>query len=385
LGWKLDLPAIALPIGISFFTFTQIAFLVDSASGRARETRFVHYLLFVSYFPHLIAGPVLHHGEMIPQFRRAETYGPREDAIAVGFSVFLLGLFKKIMLADRIAPFANAAFDPVHAPSLGLVAAWAGALAYAVQIYFDFSAYCDMAIGVSRMFNIALPMNFDSPYKACSIIDFWRRWHMTLSRFLRDYLYVPLGGNRKGSWRRHANLLVTMVLGGLWHGAGWNFLIWGGLHGGFLIVNHGWRWLRRDRRYGGAAGRLAAWALTFLCVVVAWVFFRAPDLATACDVLAGMAGLHSPALASAPGIGRREAVMLGLLLGVVLLMPTIREIMRGEALVLEAPPGPARVDVFPALRLRWRPGVAWAAACFGLFAASLLEMTQVSQFLYFRF
>jgi alginate O-acetyltransferase complex protein AlgI len=163
------------------------------------------------------------------------------------------------------------------------------------------------------------------------------------------------------------------------------FLIWGGLHGGFLIVNHGWRWLRRGRPDGGAAGRLAGWALTFLCVVVAWVFFRAPDLSTACDVLAGMAGLHGPAPALGPGIGKREAVTLGVLLGVALLMPNIREIMRGEVLVLEAPPGPARVDAFPALRLRWRPGIAWAAACFGLFAVSLLDMTRVSQFLYFRF
>ena len=279
----ISLPVIVLPIGISFFTFTQIAFLVDTARGRAGDAGLLHYLLFVTYFPHLIAGPVLHHAEMIPQFRRPGTYAPRADAIAVGLTVFMLGLFKKVVLADQIGSLADSTF--AHAHTLGCVDAWAGALAHTLQIYFDFSAYCDMAIGVSRMFNIALPMNFESPYKACSIIDFWRRWHMTLSRFLRDYLYIPLGGNRHGGTRRYANLLATMVLGGLWHGAGWTFVCWGALHGFFLIINHGWRAARRllgiADNAGGVAGRLAAWALTFLAVVVAWVFFRAPDLNTA--------------------------------------------------------------------------------------------------------
>jgi len=181
----LAVPQIVLPIGISFFTFTQIAFLVDTARGRANGTGLIHYLLFVTYFPHLIAGPVLHHAEMIPQFRRPETYAPRASAIAVGMTAFMLGLFKKVVLADQVGTLANGAFSPGHSHTLGFLDAWGGALAYTMQIYFDFSAYTDMAIGLSRLFNISLPANFESPYKACSIIDFWRRWHMTLSRFLR--------------------------------------------------------------------------------------------------------------------------------------------------------------------------------------------------------
>jgi alginate O-acetyltransferase complex protein AlgI len=379
-GPGLDLHAIALPIGISFFTFTQIAFLVDVAAGRAGEASFVQYLLFVTYFPHLIAGPVLHHADMIPQFRRAETYVSRHDAMAVGLSVFLLGLFKKSVLADNLAGIANAAFDPGRAHVIGFAAAWAGALAYTLQIYFDFSGYSDMAMGLSRLFNIRLPVNFDSPYKACSITEFWRRWHMTLSQFLRDYLYIPLGGNRNGWWRQQANLLGTMALGGLWHGAGWNFLIWGSLHGLFLIVAHGWQRVRPVA--AGWSGRLRGWALTFLCVVVAWVFFRATDLATAGGMLAAMAGLHG--FAPWHALNVREALTLVVPLCVVLLMPNIRELMRGEILVLGEPRVRA-ADVLPALRLHWRPGITWAAACFGLFAVSLLEMTGISQFLYSRF
>ncbi|MBL8463808.1 MAG: MBOAT family protein, partial [Thauera sp.] len=240
--WHFD--AIVLPLGISFFTFTQIAFLVDAWRGEAREFNFVHYTLFVTYFPHLIAGPVLHHREMMPQFAQPSTYRLDWENIAVGLAIFGLGIFKKVVLADGIAPHANAVFQAAEAgQALSLLDAWGGALAYTFQLYFDFSGYSDMAIGLSRMFGVKLPLNFDSPYKAGSISEFWRRWHMTLSRFLRDYLYIALGGNRKGSLRRHANLFVTMVLGGLWHGAGWTFVVWGALHGFYLMVNHAWRWL----------------------------------------------------------------------------------------------------------------------------------------------
>ncbi len=384
---KTNLPAVVLPIGISFFTFTQIAFLVDTARGRAGEASLVHYLLFVSYFPHLIAGPVLHHAEMIPQFRRADTYTLRSRAIAVGMTVFMLGLFKKVVLADEIGVVSDAAFLPAHAHSLGFFDAWVGALAYTLQIYFDFSAYTDMAIGLSRMFNISLPANFESPYKACSIVDFWRRWHMTLSRFLRDYLYIPLGGNRNGVLRRHANLLATMVLGGLWHGAGWTFVVWGALHGFFLIINHGWRAARVmlgiAENAAGIAGRLAAWALTFLAVVVAWVFFRAPDLTAALDVLAGMAGLHGVAPAAVVS-ARQELVLAGLLV-IALCFPNVREIMAQEEVVLGAARRLGGAAPFPTFRISWRPSAAWAAACFGLFVISLLQMTRVSQFLYFQF
>ena len=229
---------IVLPLGISFFTFTQIAYLADVFQDKAREARLVHYALFVSYFPHLIAGPILHHKEMMPQFAERRTYRLQRNSVLLGAVIFTLGLAKKVLIADNLAPFANAAFGSPDHPSLLL--AWGGVLAYSFQIYFDFSGYSDMAIGLSRLFGIRLPLNFNSPYKSRNIIEFWRRWHMTLSRFLRDYLYFPLGGNRHGPARRYANLMITMLLGGLWHGAGWNFAIWGALHGLFLSVNHLW-------------------------------------------------------------------------------------------------------------------------------------------------
>ncbi|MDE2573926.1 MAG: MBOAT family protein, partial [Rhodospirillales bacterium] len=335
-GRDAGLGRIILPIGISFFTFTQIAYLVDIARGLTRGSGFVSYLLFVSYFPHLIAGPVLHHGDMMPQFAAPATFRPDERAIAVGFTAFILGLFKKVALADQVAPFARAAFVAGGHPGASL--AWAGALAYTLQIYLDFSAYSDMAIGLSRMLNIRLPANFESPYKAASIIDFWRRWHISLSRFLRDYLYIPLGGGRRGTGRRYANLLLTMVLGGLWHGAGWTFVLWGGLHGVYLIVNHGWRHVARHLPPGGRAGRFAGWALTMLAVILAWVLFRAPDIGTAWAVLCGMAGL-SGAGRALPG-GAQEGAVLAALGIMVLALPNLREVMRGESLVLADPAAP---------------------------------------------
>ena len=225
---------IILPLGISFFTFTQVAFLVDTYQGKVKEYDFVHYVLFVTFFPHLIAGPVLHHKDMMPQFARPTTYQIKWNNIASGLLLLILGLCKKTLWADSLAPFATGIFDGVEqAAAAGILPtsyeAWAGALAYTLQIYFDFSGYTDMALGIALMFNIRLPTNFNSPYQATSIIEFWRRWHITLSTFLRDYLYIPLGGNRHGLLRRHTNLLTTMLLGGLWHGAGWNFFCWGGL------------------------------------------------------------------------------------------------------------------------------------------------------------
>jgi alginate O-acetyltransferase complex protein AlgI len=277
---------ILLPVGISFYTFTQIAFLVDAYRGKVAHYRLPHYALFVTYFPHLIAGPILHHKDMIPQFERAETKRPDPHLILCGLIIFAIGLFKKTCLADGIQPLVALAFGP-SPPSFDQ--AWIGALAYTFQLYFDFSGYSDMAIGISLMFGIFLPLNFNSPYKATSIIDFWRRWHMTLSRFLRDYLYISLGGNRHGSLARYVNLMVTMALGGLWHGAAWTFVIWGVLHGLYLCINHVWN------NYGPAIAprferpaRLAAFALTFLSVVVAWVFFRAENVSSALSILAKM-------------------------------------------------------------------------------------------------
>src|SRR5688572_7644277 len=234
-GTNLSLGTIILPLGISFFTFTQIAFLVDAYRGYAKEYNFVHYCLFVTYFPHLIAGPVLHHKEMMPQFQQAGTYRINSEDVAVGMTFFVIGLFKKAVLADGIAPYASPLFADPGQPDF--FSAWGGALAYTFQLYFDFSGYSDMAIGLSRVLGVKLPLNFNSPYKAVNIIDFWRRWHITLSRFLRDYLYISLGGNRKGPTRRYVNLFVTMLLGGLWHGASWSMVVWGALHGLYLVLN----------------------------------------------------------------------------------------------------------------------------------------------------
>jgi len=296
LGTHWRLVEVVLPIGISFYSFTQIAFLVDAWHGKVNETRFVHYGLFVTYFPHLVAGPVLHHAQMMPQFAQPSVYLFNRVNFAAGLAIFCIGLFKKVMLADGIAPYADAIFNPADAGAVpGIQEAWIGALSYTLQLYFDFSGYSDMAIGLSWMFNIQLPFNFDSPYKSTSISDFWRRWHISLSTFLRDYLYVPLGGNRKGAVRRYLNLAATMVLGGLWHGASWSFVLWGALHGVYLMVNHAFRALAARRGWQAwmdASLRFSvlSWVLTMLAVVVAWVFFRAITLEGAVRMLQGMAG-----------------------------------------------------------------------------------------------
>lgn len=274
---------ISLPIGISFFTFTQIAFLVDSYQGKAKEYNFIHYCLFVTYFPHLIAGPILHHKEMMSQFEDAKNYKISAQNIAVGLTIFTIGLAKKILLADNLVGMVNPVFAQNAHPHF--IEAWFGVLAYSFQLYFDFSGYSDMAIGLSRLFGINLPLNFNSPYKAISISDFWQRWHMTLSRFLREYVYIPLVGNRYGQIHRYQNLMLTMLLGGLWHGAGYTFVVWGFLHGLYLIINHSWSFLviRFKLKVLNKNHKIYQ-ILTFLSVVIAWCFFRSPDVKTALDV-----------------------------------------------------------------------------------------------------
>jgi len=286
---------VLLPLGISFFTFTQIAFLMDAYRGEAKEYDPILYLLFVTFFPHLIAGPIIHHKEMMPQFAAPVTYRPRSANIALGLTIAVIGLCKKVFLADRLAPFADSVFTAAATTTLTLFESWMGALAYTFQIYFDFSGYSEMAVGFALMFNIVLPWNFNSPYRATSIIEFWRRWHMTLSRFLRDYLYFPLGGNRLGHIRTYLNVFVVMVLGGLWHGAGWTFITWGAIHGVLILVNHA----LRDTALLPADGhtmRFVGWLLTFVAVVFAWVFFRSPDMTTALSLTKGMLGLHGATL-----------------------------------------------------------------------------------------
>ncbi|HET9863581.1 MAG TPA: MBOAT family protein [Steroidobacteraceae bacterium] len=296
-GTQIPLLHVVLPLGVSFFTFTQIAYLVDVYAGKVVERNPVHYALFVTYFPHLIAGPVLHHAEMMPQFRDPAIYQPRLRNFVIGMAFLLMGLAKKVLVADSVAPLANAVFDSGHAGSLSAAAAWLGVTAYTLQIYFDFSGYSDMAVGLSLLIGVRLPYNFNSPYQSWNITEFWRRWHMTLSRFLRDYLYVPLGGNRRGQVRRYVNLMITMLLGGLWHGASWTFVVWGGLHGMYLVVNHGWQWVRarferpRESRAPTSLGRVLGGAVTLFCVMVAWVFFRATDVHSAFAILRNMFGI----------------------------------------------------------------------------------------------
>ncbi|WNL16600.1 MBOAT family protein [Arcobacter cryaerophilus gv. pseudocryaerophilus] len=282
-GSNIPLPHIILPLGISFFTFTQIAFLVDAYRREAKEYSLVNYMLFVTYFPHLLAGPILHHKEMMPQFASKYNWVKNYRNIALGLFIFSIGLFKKVVIADTFAPWATAGFDT--ATTLNLIEAWATSLSYTFQLYFDFSGYCDMAIGISLMFNIKLPINFNSPYKALNIQDFWRRWHMTLSRFLRDYIYIPLGGNRKGEFRTYTNLLATFLIGGLWHGAGWTFIIWGALHGIALAIHRFWQSL------GFKMNKILAWFITFNFINITWIFFRAKDFESAMKVLKGMFGM----------------------------------------------------------------------------------------------
>lgn len=391
-GSHLSLGAIILPLGISFFTFTQIAFLVDAYQGKVKEYNFTHYLLFVTYFPHLIAGPIIHHKEMMPQFSSPATYRINAEHFAVGLTIFVLGLSKKVLIADSLAGHANPFFNAVsHGQTLALSDAWAGALAYTLQLYFDFSGYSDMAIGLSLMFNIRLPINFDSPYKSTNIIDFWRRWHMTLSRFLRDYLYFPLGGNRKGVSRRYLNLMATMLLGGLWHGAGWTFVIWGGLHGLYLMINHGWRDFKKRMNWGDG-GRLAkvfAGTITFLSVVVGWVFFRSDSLAAASSMLSSMVGMNGLLNRWVPA---REALKLVIpCLMLVWFMPNVRQMLLKYKPTFEdiadiKTPAPVPWGRF-AKWLCWKPSpfVALIGGIFFFVVLLAIGANHTSEFLYFQF
>ncbi len=272
---------IVLPLAISFFTFQQIAYLVDSYRGETAEYDFLNYLLFVTFFPQLIAGPIVHHKEMIPQFMSKWNQVKRYKNIVLGVIIFSIGLFKKVLIADSFAIWATQGFD--HAENLAFFAAWFTSLSYTFQLYFDFSGYTDMAIGIALMFNIKLPINFNSPYKSLDIQDFWRRWHMTLSKFLRDYVYIPLGGNRESNvFKSYFNLIAVFVLGGLWHGASWMFIIWGLLHGLALVIFNIWK------KFGFSLNKPMAWFVTFNFINITWIFFRAENLDSAMKVLKGM-------------------------------------------------------------------------------------------------
>jgi D-alanyl-lipoteichoic acid acyltransferase DltB (MBOAT superfamily) len=277
---NIPLLELALPLAISFFTFQQIAYLVDSYRRETTEYDFLNYALFVTFFPQLIAGPIVHHKEMMPQFANRWNLVKKYKNIAIGIFIFSIGLFKKVVIADTFAVWATNGFD--KAETLNFIEAWATSLSYTFQLYFDFSGYTDMAIGIALLFNIRLPINFNSPYKAKDIQDFWRRWHITLSRFLRDYIYIPLGGNRQGKFKTYSNLMVTFILGGLWHGAGWTFVFWGFLHGMALVIHRIWKIL------GYQINSFMAWFITFNFINISWVFFRAKEWEDAIKVLHGM-------------------------------------------------------------------------------------------------
>ena len=285
-GTGLPLMRIVLPLGISFFTITQIAFLVDAYEGLVEERNLLNYALFVTFFPHLLAGPILHHKEMMPQFEQLRNKVVNWKNIYLGLALFFIGLFKKVVIADQFATWATPGFDTTL--SLHFFEAWLASLSYTFQLYFDFSGYSDMAVGVGWMFNIRLPINFNSPYKATGIIDFWKRWHITLTNFVTTYLYTPIlrSFSRITFAGSMVAIFLSMLISGFWHGAGWNFIIWGGMHGGALVVNHVWR----KKKLG--MPRLLGWLLTFNFINLSFVFFRAKSWGNALRVLEGMAGLN---------------------------------------------------------------------------------------------
>ncbi len=414
IGTNISLPAVVLPLAISFFTFQQIAYLIDAYKGETKEYNLLKYILFVCFFPQLIAGPIVHHKEVLPQFEKASIYKFSQTTLSIGLTVFIAGLFKKVIFADRIAEYSNLAFAAAsQGIDLTFAESWVGALGYTLQLYFDFSGYSDMAIGASYMFGVKLPLNFNSPYKAISIVDFWRRWHITLSHFLRDYLYIPLGGSRQGELRRYLNLVITMLIGGLWHGAGWTFIFWGGLHGFYLVVNHLYRSFRKSLGHNLKNDswllRGAGWLATFIAVVISWVFFKANNFTTAISILKPMFGFNGitlPQFSEAYfgflrnfGIGFQGfTVNVGIsqkyaTFGIIILLliawftPNTQQWMGKYNPALTEP-----IEYYQApwvqkvwQSLSWRPNRTWTVLVAGLTSLSLLCFSRVSEFLYFQF
>lgn len=390
-GWPGELPNIVLPLAISFFTFLQIAYLVDAYRKKAENHGFTDYLLFVTFFPHLIAGPLVHHKEMIPQFtrRRGQAEGVlRYRDLSIGLTILVLGLFKKVVIADPLARIASPLFELAAGDGrvLTMAEGWVAILSYTLQLYFDFSGYSDMAIGSARLFGIRFPLNFHSPYKATSIVDFWRRWHITLSRFLRDYLYFPLGGNRKGPARRYMNLMLTMVIGGLWHGAGWTFLAWGFIHGGLLCVNHFWFGIRK--RFGWSPlPKLPAIGMTFLAVALSWVFFRAPTFGSALEVFGAAFGFNGEIgwPEQAVAVVKKSKLAAPLMCGLVIawFLPNTQEFLRRYRPAL----GMSEFSTGSGKRKwwEWRPTPVFAVFTLVLLYVTAREFDKISEFIYFQF
>ncbi|MEI6206730.1 MAG: MBOAT family O-acyltransferase [Desulfuromonadales bacterium] len=376
LGTQLPLLKIVLPLGISFFTITQIAFLVDAFEGLVEERNLLNYALFVTFFPHLLAGPILHHSDMMPQFERLRNKVLNWKNLYLGLVLFFLGLFKKVVIADTFSTWASAGFDGTQ--PLTLIPAWLTSLSYTFQLYFDFSGYSDMAVGIGWMFNISLPINFNSPYKATGMIDFWKRWHMTLTNFVTTYLYTPIlrAFGRITFTRSLVAIFLAMLISGFWHGAGWNFIIWGGMHGLGLVVNHVWK--KNKLKMPGWLG----WLITFYFVTVSFVFFRSKSLEGAFRILEGMAGLNG--------------IMLHKSLAEVRFLKNLGIAFGGW---LDAVKGNDRTWIMAITALLIvlflknsmeivsyvRPARRWLCMLFVIAFWALLDMGKVSEFLYFQF
>jgi D-alanyl-lipoteichoic acid acyltransferase DltB (MBOAT superfamily) len=371
---------ILLPLAISFYTFTQISYLVDVFRDRRVHYNFLTYALFVVFFPHLIAGPIVRHWEIIPQFATTR-FRVNRDNFGVGLTLFLLGLFKKYA-ADTVAIYADAVYGGAgQGAALCHGEAWIGTLAFAFQIYFDFSSYSDMAIGLARMLGLKFPHNFDSPYQASSVIVFWERWHRTLTRFLREYVYFSLGGNRRGYARQNLNIMATMLLSGLWHGAGWTFVLWGVLHGAFIAVNHAWRlWVARiGWKLDHWVFRAGGVGTTFIVVTLAWTLFRASNIHVAGNVLHGMLVPGGPA--GVPLIKHDDLALetLGILGVICWTMPNSQQLLGKYEPILE----PVRRPAWFQLRLNL-----WTGLLLGFLAYLILRNAHASEpspFLYFNF
>ncbi|TAU07972.1 MBOAT family protein [Rhizobium ruizarguesonis] len=371
-NWKID--GLALPLALSFVTFQKIAYLVDSYRYLTKGYGIVNYGLFVTFFPQLIAGPIVHHADLVPQFKEKSRRRFRVDNFAFGLMIFSAGLFKKVVIADTFAQWATPGFD--QSASLTFVQAWITSLSYTFQLYFDFSGYVDMAIGSALIFNINLPINFNSPYRSLSIQDFWRRWHITLSRFLRDYLYIPLGGNRSGECRTYANLFVAFLLGGLWHGASWMFVVWGTLHGAALVIHRLWS------RSGLSLPMPVAWFITFVFVIITWVFFRATDMDSALKVLTGMSNIRDGSMQALYHQIRDQPFVLRDYLNMDSSLFAITWLSVATAIVMLFP---TSIRLFKGNQRK--PVYAFYAGA--LFAAAIMPLMSLqaapSQFLYFNF
>jgi len=375
-GNNLPLLNILLPVGISYFTFTQIAVLVDAYHGKIQAIKFTHYCLFASYFPYIVSGPILRHQELLPQFAETKGYRLSAENFAIGISIFIFGLGKKLLIADTLGA---TTWPLLAADNPKFFQAWLGMLAYTLQLYFDFSGYSDMAIGVSRLFGFKIPINFNSPYKAASVSDFWQRWHISLSQFLKNYLYISLGGNRKGQLLRYRNLMLTMLLGGLWHGANWTFVIWGGLHGLYLCIQHGWKFLQKNRnKKPSAASGVASRVLTFVAVMVAWVFFRASDMASAFAVLAGMVGRNGISMITALDLQAYGILIFSAV--IAFWMPNTNELFQ-SADNRET----KKVSSFSIFHVNWSPNLRWGLAVGFIFALCVLSIYKAKDFIYAQF